>query len=76
MRRRTSMTDWVCTRHCVGNPLILASDENVPSNYPELLEETGLASVITTAQAAGRPRSVIQTDWNNFSPAHGFRLPG
>ena len=52
--------------------LILASDENVPGNYPELLEQTGLASVITTAQAAGRPRSVIQTDWNNFSPRMGF----
>ena len=52
--------------------LILASDENVPSNYSELLEETGLASVITTAQAAGRPRSVIKTDWNNFSPRMGF----
>ncbi len=52
--------------------LILGSDENVPSNYQELLADTGLASVITTAQAAGRPRSVIGTDWNNFSPRIGF----
>ena len=52
--------------------LILASDENVPGNYQELLDRTGLADVITTATAAGRPRSVIQTDWNNFSPRLGI----
>ena len=52
--------------------LILASDENVPGNYQELLDRTGLADVITTAAAAGRPRSVIQTDWNNFSPRLGI----
>ena len=37
--------------------LILASDENVPGNYQELLDRTGLAGVITTAAAAGRARS-------------------
>lgn len=52
--------------------LILASDENAPANYQELLERTGLSSVITTASQAGRPRSVVSTDWNNFSPRMGF----
>ncbi len=52
--------------------LILASDQNAPSNYSDLLELTGLSDVITTASAAGRPRSVIKTDWNNFSPRLGF----
>ena len=52
--------------------LVLSDDVNAPGNYPELLDLTGLDSVITTAAAAGRPRSVIKTDWNNFSPRVGF----
>ncbi len=52
--------------------LILASDANTPDNYPDLLAETGLADVITTAAAEGLPRSVVKTDWNNLSPRMGF----
>ncbi|MBI1354922.1 MAG: TonB-dependent receptor plug domain-containing protein [Acidobacteria bacterium] len=52
--------------------LVIADDANAPANYQDLLDETGLRDVITTAGAVGRSRSVISTDWNNFTPRAGF----
>jgi hypothetical protein len=52
--------------------LVIASDVNAPANYQQLLDRTGLRNVVTTASAVGRGRSVISTDWINFSPRVGF----
>ena len=52
--------------------LVIADDVNAPPNYQELLDETGLRDVITTADSVGRGRSVISTDWINFTPRVGF----
>jgi hypothetical protein len=52
--------------------LVLSDDANAPANYEELLDETGLRGVVTTADAVGRGRSVVSTDWINFSPRVGF----
>jgi hypothetical protein len=52
--------------------LVVADDVNAPPNYQELLDETGLRDVIVTADAVGRGRSVISTDWINLTPRVGF----
>ena len=52
--------------------LVIASDRNVPANYDELLDRTGLGDVVVTADSLGLSRSVIKTDWINFSPRMGF----
>ena len=52
--------------------LIIASVDNAPSNYEELLDTTGLRGKVTTNDAAGLPRSVVKTDWINFSPRVGI----
>lgn len=52
--------------------LIISDDANAPPEYQELLDTTGLRGVVVTADEAGRPRTVISTDWINFSPRAGF----
>jgi hypothetical protein len=52
--------------------LVIASDANTPSNYQELLDKTGLRGVVVTAKSLGLGRSIIATDWINFSPRVGF----
>ncbi len=52
--------------------LVVASDANAPSNYQELLDQTGLRDVVVTAASVGRGRSVVSTDWINFSPRVGL----
>jgi hypothetical protein len=52
--------------------LVIADDANAPANYQELLDITGLRNVVITAAEVGRGRSVISTDWLNFSPRVGF----
>ncbi len=52
--------------------LVISSDANAPSNYQELLDRTGLRNVVVTAASVGRGRSVVSTDWMNFSPRVGF----
>ncbi|MBL8176527.1 MAG: TonB-dependent receptor [Bryobacterales bacterium] len=52
--------------------LVIASDANAPANYQALLDQTGLRGSVVTAQSIGRGRSVIATDWLNFSPRVGF----
>lgn len=52
--------------------LVIASDRNAPANYQQLLDRTGLRNVVVTAREVGRGRSVVTTDWINFSPRLGF----
>lgn len=52
--------------------LVIASDRNAPSNYQQLLDRTGLRGAVVTADSLGRGRSVISSDWINFSPRVGF----
>jgi len=52
--------------------LVIASDANAPSNYQELLDETGLRGTVVPAASVGRGRSVVSTDWINFSPRVGI----
>ncbi|MCP5119538.1 MAG: TonB-dependent receptor, partial [bacterium] len=51
---------------------VVSTSENTPANYEELLDETGLRDLVTTAEAQGYPRTIIETDWLNFSPRVGF----
>ncbi|MEZ5355457.1 MAG: carboxypeptidase regulatory-like domain-containing protein [Bryobacteraceae bacterium] len=52
--------------------LVIASDANAPANLQELLDTTGLRGSVATAASMGRGRSVVSTDWINFSPRLGF----
>jgi hypothetical protein len=52
--------------------LVIADDANAPAAYQRLLDQTGLRRVVVTAGEVGRGRSVISTDWLNFSPRVGF----
>ncbi len=52
--------------------IVLASDRNLPDNFDKLLGDYNLEGRFLTAEEAGFPRSVIQTDWNNFTPRFGF----
>jgi hypothetical protein len=52
--------------------LVIADDANAPNNYQELLDRTSLRGVVVTAREVGRGRSVVSTDWINFSPRVGF----
>ncbi len=54
------------------NQLVLSSDRGVPENFDELTRDFNLEGRVTTAAAQGYPRSVIATDYNNFSPRVGF----
>ncbi len=54
------------------NKIVLSSDRNLPDNFDELLGGYDLAGRFLTAAEVGYPRSVIQTDWNNFTPRFGF----
>ena len=54
------------------NKIVLSSDRNLPDNFNELLGDYDLAGRFLTADEVGFPRSVIQTDWNNFTPRLGF----
>ncbi len=54
------------------NKIVLSSDRNLPANFDELLSGYDLGGRFLTAAEAGYPRSVIQTDWNNFTPRMGF----
>ncbi|MEZ5362113.1 MAG: TonB-dependent receptor [Bryobacterales bacterium] len=56
----------------ISEKLIIADDQNAPARYQSLLDETGLRGLVVTAQEANRPRSVIKTDWINFSPRVGL----
>ncbi len=52
--------------------LVIASDENVPSNYDQLLDDAGVRGLVVPADELGLSRSVVKTDWINFSPRVGF----
>ncbi|MFN7937010.1 MAG: carboxypeptidase regulatory-like domain-containing protein [Bryobacteraceae bacterium] len=52
--------------------LVIASDKNTPADYQARLDQTGLRGTVVTAESLGRGRSVISTDWINFSPRVGF----
>ena len=52
--------------------LVIASDENTPANYQDLLDRAGVREAVTTADALGLSRSVVKTDWMNLSPRMGF----
>ncbi len=54
------------------NKIVLSSDRNLPDNFDQLLGDFDLAGRFLTADEVGYPRSVIQTDWNNFTPRFGF----
>ncbi len=54
------------------NQLVLASDRNLPDNYDELTNEFDLTGRVSLADDHGFGRSVIKTDWNNFTPRVGF----
>ncbi len=54
------------------NKIVLASDRNLPDNFDELLGDYNLQDRFLTAEEAGFPRSVVQTDWNNLTPRFGF----
>ena len=52
--------------------LVIADDANGPADYQRLLDVAGLRNVVVTAADVGRGRSIISTDWINFSPRVGF----
>ena len=54
------------------NKVVLSSDRNLPDNFDGLLGDYNLRDRFLTADEAGFPRSVIRTDWNNFTPRLGF----
>ena len=54
------------------NKIVLASYRNLPENFDQLLGDFDLAGRFLTAGPLGYSRSVIQTDWNNFTPRFGF----
>ncbi len=54
------------------NKVVLASDRNLPDNFDELTASYDLAGQFLTASELGLSRSVINTDWNNFTPRLGI----
>jgi hypothetical protein len=52
--------------------LIIASVANAAPNYEQLLDQTGLRGLVVANDTVGLPRSVIKTDWLNFSPRVGL----
>ncbi|MEZ5362107.1 MAG: TonB-dependent receptor [Bryobacterales bacterium] len=52
--------------------LVIASDENTPADYQALLDRAGVRDAVVTAPELGLSRSVVKTDWINFSPRVGF----
>ncbi|MBI1354924.1 MAG: TonB-dependent receptor plug domain-containing protein [Acidobacteria bacterium] len=52
--------------------LVIADDANTPANYQELLDRAGVRDVVATAPELGLSRSVVKTDWINFTPRVGF----
>ncbi len=54
------------------NQLVLSSDRNLPDNFDELTNEFDLTGRISLADDHGFGRSVIKTDWNNFTPRVGL----
>ncbi len=54
------------------NKVVLSSFRNLPDNFEELSADYDLSGQFLEASAVGFPRSVIQTDWNNFTPRLGL----
>lgn len=54
------------------NKVVLSSFRNLPDNFDELTADFDLSGQFVEAPAVGLGRSVIQTDWNNFTPRLGF----
>ena len=42
------------------------------ADYDAAIQSTGLARYITTAEAAGLPRSIVKTNYRDFAPRFGF----
>ena len=51
--------------------LVIAGDEGIP-DLPDRLERGGVADLVMLARDVGAPRSLVHTDYNNFSPRLGF----
>ena len=54
------------------NKVVLSSDRNLPANFAQITADYDLTGQFLTAEEVGFPRSVIETDWNNFTPRLGF----
>ena len=52
--------------------IILSSFTNLPDDFEQLTADYDLSNQFLEASALGLPRSVIQTDWNNFTPRLGI----
>ena len=54
------------------NKVVLSSFRNLPDDFDELTASYDLSGQFVEASELGFPRSVIETDWNNFTPRLGF----
>ena len=54
------------------NQVVIASDKDLPNLDSLLADVPRLLDRITTADALGLGRRLIDTDWNNFAPRLGF----
>lgn len=54
------------------NKVVLSSFRNLPDDFDALTADFDLSDEFIEASEVGFPRSVIQTDWNNFTPRLGF----
>ncbi len=52
--------------------IVLSSFKNLPANFEELTRDFDLGGQFVDGSANGFPRSVISTDWNNFTPRLGL----
>jgi len=54
------------------NKVVISSEKNLPSDFDELSREFSLEDQFVTAESLGFPRSVIKTDWHNYTPRLGI----
>ena len=66
------VNDKMGSYNLARNKVVLSSFRNLPANFDELTAEYDLSGQFLAASELGFPRSVIQTDWNNFTPRLGF----
>ena len=66
-----STTRWAVTIR-LSTRSFISSERSLPANFDELTREFSLEGQFITAAEVGYPRSVISTDWNNFTPRVGF----
>jgi hypothetical protein len=51
---------------------IVISGKGVLSNFDQLISSSAIANSVVMAEAAGLPRTITQTDRNDFAPRFGF----